>query len=622
MSTRLPIQQRRTIRVPRFARPAGVLLIVAAAMLPLAAHAQTPAPVTLFRGVRVFDGTRTLDSRDVLVADGKIAQIGTGLAVPSGAAVVDGRGKTLLPGLIDAHTHTWGEASRTAVMFGVTTELDMFTEVGAARQARAEQEAGRATHRADLYTAGTLVTAPGGHGTEYGMVIPTISRPDSAQAFVDARLAEGSDYIKIVYDDGRAYGMKLPTISKATLQAVIAAAKQRGKLALVHVGDYEAAREAIEAGASGLVHLFTDREPEASFAGAVAARGAFVIPTLTVLKSITGTGGGAPLASDPRVVPYLSRADSVALRQAFPTRPGAPATSYAAAVTTVRQLRAAGVPMLAGTDAGNPGTSHGAALHRELELLVEAGLSTEEALAAATSVPAKVFGLADRGRIASGLRADLLLVEGDPIADITTTRAIAGIWKAGVPADRAQYAAELAAGRQAVGELPRGAESGLVSDFESGSATAAFGAGWAVSTDQMAGGKSTASIAVVDEGANGSRKALAITGEISNAVPHAWAGAMFSPGQQVFAPANLSSKREIRFWARGDGATYRIMVFTESSGYSPHMRTFVAREGWQEHVFPLSAFGGTDGRDITAVLFVAGPQPGTFSLRIDDVRFR
>src|SRR5690606_9419194 len=65
MSTRLPIQQRRTIRVPRFARPAGVLLIVAAAMLPLAAHAQTPAPVTLFRGVRVFDGTRTLDSRDV-----------------------------------------------------------------------------------------------------------------------------------------------------------------------------------------------------------------------------------------------------------------------------------------------------------------------------------------------------------------------------------------------------------------------------------------------------------------------------------------------------------------------------------------------------------------------------
>src|ERR671913_74664 len=76
---------------------------------------------------------------------------------------------------------------------------------------RAGQNAGKADARADMFSAGILVTAPGGHGTEYGMTIPTITSPDSAQAFVDARLAEGSDWIKIVYDDGRAYGMSTPT---------------------------------------------------------------------------------------------------------------------------------------------------------------------------------------------------------------------------------------------------------------------------------------------------------------------------------------------------------------------------------------------------------------------------
>jgi imidazolonepropionase-like amidohydrolase len=104
----------------------------------------------------------------------------------------------------------------------------------------------------------------------------------------------------------------------------------------------------------------------------------------------------------------------------------------------VRALRAAGVPLLAGTDAPVLGRGvHGASLHRELELLVEAGLTPVETLAAATSVPASVFGLADRGRIAPGLRADLLLVAGDPTRQITATRAIRRVWARGRAVDRA-----------------------------------------------------------------------------------------------------------------------------------------------------------------------------------------
>ena len=105
----------------------------------------------------------------------------------------------------------------------------------------------------------------------------------------------------------------------------------------------------------------------------------------------------------------------------------------------MRLLADAGVTLLAGTDAPNPGTVFGASLHRELELLVRAGLTPVQALAAATSEPARVFGLADRGRVAAGLRADLMLVAGDPLADITATRAIARIWRDGVCLDRRPF---------------------------------------------------------------------------------------------------------------------------------------------------------------------------------------
>jgi imidazolonepropionase-like amidohydrolase len=91
----------------------------------------------------------------------------------------------------------------------------------------------------------------------------------------------------------------------------------------------------------------------------------------------------------------------------------------------------AGVTILAGSDAPNGGTTEGASVHLELELLVEAGLTPVEALRAATFSPARAFGLQDRGRIAEGLKADLLLVEGKPDQNITDTRKIAQIWKAG-----------------------------------------------------------------------------------------------------------------------------------------------------------------------------------------------
>ena len=420
---------------------AGVAAGLAVSSSNLNSHAQAPSKPVAFRNVRVFDGSTMMRRGNVLIQGDRIVALGPDLSLPDGADVIEGTGLTLLPGLIDSHTYSYGDALRTAIVFGVTTELDMFTDYRMAASIRRQQAEGKTLNMADLFSAGTLVTAPNGHGTEYGITIPTINGPDEAQAFVDARIAEGSDYIKIIYDDGKTYGRSIPTISKATMAAVVAAAHKRGKLAVAHIGSLQGARDAIESEVDGLVHLFVDRAPDPDFGKFVAAHHAFVIGTMTVLQAICRVPGGEALASDPALAPYIRPSDAINLKKMFPTRQGAE-EHYSAAEEAVRQLRAAGVPILAGTDAPNPGTSHGASLHLEMELLVRAGLTPAEALASATSIPAKQFRLADRGRIAPGLRADLLLVRGDPTTDIKATRNIVGVWKQGVKLDRQSYATD------------------------------------------------------------------------------------------------------------------------------------------------------------------------------------
>ena len=382
---------------------------------------------TAFHDVAVFDGQKMQPPTNVIIEGDHIVRIGSG-PDPAGATVVDGRGKTLLPGLIDAHAHPFLAALKDALSFGVTTELDML----GIPEGAAEAKKRASPDEADLRTAGYAVTAPGGHGTEYGFPTPTLKTAAEAQAFVDARIKEGSDFIKIIYDDGKSYGIHFNTISKETLRAAVTAAHKRGKLAVVHIATLQAARDAIDAGADALVHLFIDKSPDPEFGRFAAKHRVFVVPTLSVLASACGTNGAA-LLEDHHLAPYIASWQRENLKRKFPKEP--PATCGAPA-ETIKLLRAAGVPVLAGTDAPNPGTAHGVSLHGELERLVAAGLTPSEALAGATSLPAARFHLDDRGVIAPGKRADLLLVEGDPSKDITATRAIVGVWKAGVRLDR------------------------------------------------------------------------------------------------------------------------------------------------------------------------------------------
>jgi imidazolonepropionase-like amidohydrolase len=578
-----------------------------------------PAPKTsssfAIADVRVFDGERVIPRATVVVKDGLIASVGANGETPAGMPTVDGTGQTLLPGLIDSHTHSWGDALSRALMFGVTTSLDMFTEHRMAAMLREEQtKPGGAATRADLFSAGTLVTAAGGHGTQYGLPIPTIASASDAPAFVDARIAEGSDYIKIVYEGGSSYGRKIPTITPDVLRAVIDAAHRRRKLAIVHISARSTADEAIAAGADGLVHLFANEPPAPEFGARVAQAAAFVIPTLTVIESTTGVPSGASLVKDERLTPYLTADERGGLEAKFPVRAES-TQNMKHAFAAVQQLQAAGVPILAGSDAPNPGTAHGASIHRELELLVRAGLTPTAALASATAVPAKAFSLSDRGRIAPGLRADLVLVKGDPTAGITSTRAITGIWKGGVRLERRTAPPVTSAPAAAPA-----ATTGAISNFDGSQVEAAFGRGWMISTDSMMGGKSIANMAIAPGGAQKSAGALEVTGKIEPGAPFPWAGPMFSPGNVPMTPVDLSTFKEIVFWARGDGGEYQLMVFATKLGNVPAAHPFKTEPQWKEFVVPFSAFN-VDGSDLRAILFSA-TAPGPFTFSIDDVRLR
>lgn len=196
-----------------------------------------------------------------------------------------------------------------------------------------------------------------------------------------------------------------------TTDALVTAAHARGLKVVAHAATHGAYSVALDAGVDIVTHIPLGARLGADEIARMATAGRFCVPTLTMMEGVAAAHGAAD--------------------------------AFAGAVQSVTALHRAGVVVLAGTDAntqaGVPAqVAHGESLHHELELLVAAGLSPVQALRSATSEPARVFGLTDRGVVEPGLRADLVLVDGDPLSDIRATRAIRRIWCAGIehtPAD-------------------------------------------------------------------------------------------------------------------------------------------------------------------------------------------
>jgi imidazolonepropionase-like amidohydrolase len=384
------------------------------------------------RDVRIFDGRRVTERGSVLVSNGRIVAAGA-LPLPSYQQVYDGRGMTLLPGLIDCHVHSFEGSRADALRFGVTTELDMFSDPSPLAGARRQRRCTAKTDQADLWSSGIGVTVPGGHPLAPGWDFPRVTPDTDIEQFVADRIAEGADYVKVILENGGPPPRPpLSTLSTDQFEQVIAAAHKYHRRAVIHTEKLQLALTAVRSGADGLVHVFWDTEAGPQDIDEIRRSGAFVVPTFSV---VDWGAGAKELLADDRVEPWLSGAQRYLLEQTPEDRPGRP-DFLKIGSANVRRLHAAGVPILAGTDTPVRANANGVSMLIELSHLVGAGLSPCEAMAAATSVPAHEFGLTDRGRIAPGLRADLMLVEGDPTTDITDLRAITAIWKNGHLVDR------------------------------------------------------------------------------------------------------------------------------------------------------------------------------------------
>ena len=571
-----------------------------------------------FHRIRVFDGFEVIPETNLQVRQGVITGLDPQLEPVEGSEVIEGQGLTLLPGLIDCHTHIQSEEDlRQALFFGVTTELDMMSIPRFLKGLRGSKRNGAGERLADFRSAGAAVTVAKGHGTQFGFSVPLLKQAEDAADFVAARIQEGSDYIKLIYDDGEPLGIHFETLDVAMLQQAIVATHAHQKLAVAHIASLEKARQVIEADGDGFVHLFAEQEATTEFLQLAKSRGVFVVPTAVVISNACGQNQSAMVMEDSRLANSLGLIEKTSLQRNFAVRQGN-RSRWEILRKNIQLLHESGVPILAGTDAPNPGTAHGVSLHHELEILTGAGLSPKEALRGATGLAAQAFELTDRGHLAIGKRADLLLVQGDPLTSIRDTRQIHSVWIEGERVHREQRLESLARARgqrQAALNGPRT----MLSDFESSETKTPFGLGWSVSTDALAGGTSQATLGFADTGAAMTNRSLLVKGNVSNK-RSAYAGAMFMPGTAAFQPADLSRYLAVEFWVRGTKGPFQAMLFTKRKGFQPATQSFEVDDQWQHVALRLIDFDDTDATDVIG-FWLGATTAGDFELQVDEVEW-
>jgi imidazolonepropionase-like amidohydrolase len=499
----------------------------------------------------------------------------------------DGSPQWLIPGLIDAHVHSWGNARQQQLSFGVTSAVDLFSAAAQLNQLKTSRDDIRQAQQSDLWSAGTLVTAPKGHGTEYGLQIPVLHSPAEAEAFVAARKAEGADFIKIVYQSERAIYKSMPSISKESLQAVIAAAHRHQLKAVVHIAEQASAIDAVAAGADGLVHSFFDAKISTALLQALKKQDVFVIPTLTVYEAAV-----RGISAQQLLLGHSTLDLPAAARAALSTNrnPRIPAALYQNLIDNTRAMHQAGIRLLAGTDAPNAGTYHGLSMVLEIALLQEAGLSLFEALHAATAAPARAFALPQRGQIAPGNRADFLLL---PRLQQSTDLLSARVYKNGQLVTLSRNPPK----RPAV-------HAGALADF-SHSDQPLQGAAFAASSDQMMQGKSSASLTLQP---HNSPASLQVSGKLVPGAAYPWAGVAWSAAADYQQGLDFSAVSTLQFQVRGSTGTYRLLAFSEGNQRPAELNFNVSTE-WQQVRIQFSQLTGIDPSRISMLVWTASPTP-------------
>lgn len=421
--------------------------------------------VLVLRGATVLDGLggRIVNAR-VTVRDHRIADVSledARVPLPAGATVVDLSGRFLIPGLFDSHVH-WGGSGgigassiemtpdrlahdlTATLQAGVTSVVSLTDDVAEMQPLAADVAAARRQAPRTFY-AGPSITAKGGHPSEMFGFLPglaekltrQIETPEAARAVIAELDRHRLDLIKLVLEPGFA-DQPLPRLREDVFRAAMAEAKKRRLKTTVHVGTAADARLAIEAGAGGIEHAARGLGDDTI--ALMAAKKVTFTPTLVVLDwewkrgVVRGEDAEARRLAMPRILQSL-------LDPKSPLAPmlgdGDMSRRMSAALDgaleqTGRAIRA-GVPVLAGSDAGNPVTFHGVSLVRELELLARAGLPLGEVLRSATSSAADRLGQPSLGRIAVGAVADLVVLDADPTEAVAAYRRVRQVYLGGRP---------------------------------------------------------------------------------------------------------------------------------------------------------------------------------------------
>lgn len=435
-----------------------------------------PPAAVLVRNVSLLDveGGALLRDRDVLLRDGRIAAIGAAGSVqaPAAAQEISGAGATLVPGLVDMHGHVDGDPAPTwergipnvdanlqgYLYSGVTTVFDPADSSDEAYARRARTASGELVGPR-IYTAGPLITCTDGHPVSIvkefapwwiewyilprvGVVIDSAA---AGEAVVDEIAARGADAVKIVVDS---IPLDAPRMSTELASAVVARARSHGLRTVAHIGTTQDAIDAAEAGVAAWVHtVYKEAVPESDIARLV-GYGIPMVATIEVFDRYARS-----LA--PRESSRLERevAPAALLDAFYPIPDDFELGGFGpwiellkgrrgVSIENVRRLHRAGMTILAGSDAQS-GVFHGPGLHRELQHLVAAGLSPVEAIRAATSDAARFIANGaepEFGSIAVGKRADLLLVDGDPSADVAALENLREVFVAGVALERTAVA--------------------------------------------------------------------------------------------------------------------------------------------------------------------------------------
>ncbi len=439
---------------------------------------QGPRQPLIIRNVDVVDvlTASIAKARDVYIRGPLIEKIvATSVAKPKGTKILDATGGTLLPGLIDAHIHLGNrpDASWTRGMpdpelnlarllySGVTTVLETGGMITDSFERRDLVAAGQLLGP-NIGTTGPIFTAPDGHPVPMlemnapalflwylrPRLIKEVATAEEARAAVDEVAAKRPAFIKVVADE---IPEDTPKLSLALLRTIVDHAKSRGVRSIAHIGRTEDAITAADAGVSAWVHgVYKERIPDEAIAK-LAAYGIPMAPTLVVFESYGAMAMGeerVPTRLEEEVVP---QADLLAFNDPPDDpdlTPGAAAmmkliaSNRANALDNVRRLHAAGVTILAGSDA-QQGVYHGPGLHRELHLLSQAGLSNADVLRAATVLPARfISGSEDppMGLIAAGKAADLVLFARNPLEDLGELSNIRAVIRGGRIIKRVEWA--------------------------------------------------------------------------------------------------------------------------------------------------------------------------------------